>query len=65
MKNKKYKLFRDWMPLRIDGISVEVFFPSAYDGQEAVPTVQTEAVEAALRSTYRSEGTRDSESEIA
>ena len=52
MNKENCKLIRDCLPLLIDGIGVEIYFPSAYK-QEDIHEVEPEAVEAALLTTYR------------
>ena len=50
-KKKDLKLITDWMPFIVDGCSVEIYFPSAYD---AAP-VETgpEVVEQTLIAAYK------------
>ena len=50
-KKKNLKFFEDWLPLRIDGCEVVVYFPSAYDTASA--EARPEAVEQTLIAAYQ------------
>ena len=53
MKRKtEMKPGRDWLPLRIDGCEVSVFFPSAYEDEKPGPAKLTD-LERMLLANYK------------
>ena len=49
-KKKELQLVKDWLPFRVNGCEVEIFFPSAYDTQ---PETRPEDLEKALIASYQ------------